>query len=309
MEIVKHRYMFFLLSLVIIIPGMIAWAVWGMPLSHDFTGGSMLDIKFDAGKAPTPTEIMAVYDSLNIPDPYVQTSEDDVRIIRSKYIDEETKDKVLAELKTKFNSNIEILQFETVGPTIGKEIASRAAITVALASIGILLYITWAFRGIPNAFRYGTSAIIAMLHDVLVILGFGAIFGHFLGWEVDTLFLTAVLTVIGYSVNDTVVIFDRIRENSHILRNLPYETVVNHSIVQTFNRSLKTSFTVMLTLLALMLFGGVSIYRFAAILFIGILSGTYSSIFNAAMILVVWENREWNNWFKPKKKAEEVTTA
>jgi preprotein translocase subunit SecF len=309
MEIVKHRYLFFLISLIVIIPGVIALAVWGLPLAHDFTGGSMLDIKFDAGKAPQPAEISAVYDSLNIPDPNVQTSENDVRIIRSKYIDEETKDKVLAELKTKSNSNIEVLQFETVGPTIGQEITSRAAITVGLASIGILLYITWAFRGIPNAFRYGTSAILAMLHDVIVILGFGAIFGHFLGWEVDTLFLTALLTVIGYSVNDTVVIFDRIRENSHVLRSLPYEKIVNHSIVQTFNRSLKTSFTVMLTLLALMLFGGVSIYRFAAILFIGILSGTYSSIFNAAMILVVWENREWKDWFKPKKKADGATAA
>lgn len=309
MEIVKHRYLFFLISLIIIVPGLIALAVWGLPLSHDFTGGSMLDIQFESGKAPQPSEILALYDSLNIPDPNVQTSENDVRIIRSKYIDEETKDKILSELKAKFNSEIEVLQFETVGPTIGQEIAGRAAITVGLASIGILLYITWAFRGIPNAFRYGTSAIIAMLHDVVVILGFGAIFGHFFGWEVDTLFLTAVLTVIGYSVNDTVVIFDRIRENSHVLRNLPYEKIVNHSIVQTFNRSLKTSFTVMLTLIALMLFGGVSIYRFAAILFIGIFSGTYSSIFNAAMILVVWENHEWKDWFKPKKKANGTSAA
>lgn len=305
MEIVKHRYWFFLVSLIVIVPGLIALAVWGLPLSHDFTGGSMLEVKFEAGKAVQPADIIALYKSMDIADPYVQTSIDDIRIIRSKFIDEETKDKIVAQLKTDSNSTVEVLQFETVGPTIGQEITSRAAITVGLAAIGILLYITWAFRGIPNAFRYGAAAIIAMLHDVVVIIGIGALFGHFFGWEVDTLFLTAILTVIGYSVNDTVVIFDRIRENSRIHRNLPYEKIVNHSIVQTFSRSLKTSFTVMLTLLALMMFGGVSINHFSSILFIGILSGTYSSIFNAAMILVVWEKKEWRDWFKPKKQVSE----
>jgi preprotein translocase subunit SecF len=305
MEIVKHRYWFFLISLIVIIPGLAALAVWGLPLAHDFTGGSMLQVKFETGKALQPAEVTAIYNSLGIADPYVQTSGEDTRIIRSKFIEENTKDEVLAELTTKSKGAVEVLQFDTVGPTIGKEIAGRAAVTVGLASLGILLYITWAFRKIPNAFRYGTAAIIAMLHDVVVIVGIGAILGHFYGWEIDTLFLTAVLTVIGYSVNDTVVIYDRIRENSRIYRNLPYETIVNHSLVQTFNRSLKTSFTVMLTLIALMLFGGQSILHFAAILFIGFLSGTYSSIFNAAMILVVWENKEWNTWFKPKKKTSE----
>jgi preprotein translocase subunit SecF len=306
MEIVKHRYWFFLISLIVIVPGLIGLAIWGLPLSHDFTGGSMLEVKFESGKAPLPAEIIALYRSLDIADPYVQTSNDDIRIIRSKFIEESTKDKVVAQLTTDTKSTVDVLQFETVGPTIGQEITSRAAITVGLASIGILLYIWWAFRGIPNAFRYGVAAIIAMLHDVIVIVGIGALLGHFYGWEVDTLFLTAVLTVIGYSVNDTVVIFDRIRENSRIHRNLPYEKIVNHSLVQTFSRSLKTSFTVMLTLLALMMFGGISIYHFSSILFIGILSGTYSSIFNAAMILVVWENKEWRNWFKPKKQISET---
>ncbi len=309
MEIVKHRYLFFLISLIVIIPGLLALAVWGLPLAQDFTGGSLLQVKFETGKAPNPSEVVATYNDLGIADPYVQTSDDDIRIIRSKYIDEETKDKVVAQLKTEFKSSVEILQFDTVGPTIGQEIGSRALITVVLVSLGILLYITWAFRKIPNAFRYGTAAIIAMLHDVVVIVGIGAILGHFINWEIDTLFLTAVLTVIGYSVNDTVVIFDRIRENSHLYRSLPYEKIVNHSIVQTFNRSLKTSFTVMLTLLALMFFGGSSILHFATILFIGFLSGTYSSIFNAAMILVVWENREWRDWFKPKKKADQTIAA
>lgn len=305
MDIVKHRYLFFLISLIVIIPGMVALALWGLPLANDFTGGSLLEIKFEAGKAPQPAEISAVYRSLDIADPFVQTSNNDVRIIRSKYIDEETKDIVLAKIKTEFNSDIEVVQFETVGPTIGQEIASRAAITVGLAALGILLYITWAFRKIPNAFRYGTAAILAMLHDVVLVIGMGALLGHFLGWEVDSLFLTALLTVIGFSVNDTVVVFDRIRENSQIHRNLSYEKIVNHSLIQTLGRSIKTSFTIMLTLLAIVLFGGDSIFQFSVILLIGIFSGTYSSIFNAAQILVVWENKEWRNWFKPNKQSKE----
>ncbi|NLF52318.1 MAG: protein translocase subunit SecF, partial [Leptolinea sp.] len=206
MNIVKHRYLYFLISLIIILPGLIALGVWGLPLSHDFTGGSMLEVQFEEGKALAPAEITGIYQSMDIFDPFVQTSDDNIRIIRSKQIDEETKDIVLTKLKDTSRGDVTVLQFETVGPTIGQEIASRAAITIAMAAIGILLYITWAFRGIPNAFRYGVAAILAMLHDVIVIIGMGAILGQFMGWEVDTLYLTALLTVIGYSVNDTVVI-------------------------------------------------------------------------------------------------------
>ena len=141
-----------------------------------------------------------------------------------------------------------------------------------------------------------------MLHDILVVVGIEAILCHFLGWEVDSLFLTALLTVIGFSVHDTIVVFDRIRENSNIYRKLPFETVVNHSVVQTMDRSINTSLTVMLTLLALTLFGGVTIRHFVLILLIGVFSGTYSSIFNASPILVVWENQEWKTWFKKKEQ-------
>lgn len=302
MDIIKNRYLYFLISLVVIIPGMIGLALWGLPLAIDFTGGSMLEVKFDTGKAPQPADVIKVYQGLNIADPQVQTSEDDTVIIRSKDITEETKDLILVELSKQFNSKTEVIRFDTVGPTIGQEIAGRAAITVGLAALGILLYITWAFRKIPNAFRYGTAAIIAMLHDIAVVVGIEALFGHYLGWEVDSLFLTALLTVIGFSVHDTVVVFDRIRENSQVHRNLPYDRIVNHSLVQTLGRSLKTQFTVMLTLLALVLFGGVTIFHFSIVLLVGIFSGTYSSIFNAAQILVVWEYKEWKNWFKPKSQ-------
>jgi preprotein translocase subunit SecF len=302
MDIIKNRYLYFLISLIVIVPGMIALAIWGLPLAIDFTGGSSLEVKFDAGKAPQPADVIKVYQGFKIADPQVQTSEANIVIIESKYIPEETKDLILAEMGKQFNSQTEVIRFDTVGPSVGQEVASRAAITVGLAALGILLYITWAFRKIPNAFRYGTAAIIATLHDIAVVVGIEALFGHFLGWEVDSLFLTALLTVIAFSVHDDVVVFDRIRENSQIHRSLSYERIVNHSLVQTLGRSLKTQFTVMLTLLALVLFGGVTIFHFTAILLVGIFSGTYSSIFNAAQILVVWENKEWRTWFKPKNQ-------
>jgi preprotein translocase subunit SecF len=154
---------------------------------------------------------------------------------------------------------------------------------------------------VPNAFRYGVSAIIAMIHDILVVVGTEALLGHFLHWEADALFLTALLTVIGFSVHDTIVVYDRIRENANIYRRIPYETLVNHSIVQTLVRSINTQLTVLITLLALSLFGGATIRHFVVILLIGVFSGTYSSIFNAASILVVWENKEWKHWFRRDK--------
>jgi preprotein translocase subunit SecF len=225
-------------------------------------------------------------------------------MIRSKQIDETMKDRLLSEMKNRFHQDITLSRFDSVGPSISKEVAGRAAGAVALASAGILAYITFAFRGVPHAFRFGTAAILAMLHDVAVVLGIAALLGHFFHWEVDSLFLTALLTVIGFSVHDTIVVFDRIRENANLHRRLPFLDVVNHSIVQTLDRSINTQLTVMLTLLALVLFGGVTIHTFVMTLLIGVFSGTYSSIFNAAPILVVWENREWQNWFTRQPPAK-----
>ncbi|HSO27167.1 MAG TPA: protein translocase subunit SecF, partial [Anaerolineales bacterium] len=169
---------------------------------------------------------------------------------------------------------------------------------VSAAALIVVIYITFAFRGIPHAFRYGVCAVIAMVHDVLIVfslVGFGS---FFFGWQIDALFLTALLTVIGFSVQDKIVVFDRIRENSGIYRRLPFETLVNHSIIQTLQRSINTQLmTVEYMLLALALFGGVTLREFAVILLVGLFSGTYSSIFIAAPFLVAWENREWRTWF------------
>jgi preprotein translocase subunit SecF len=232
----------------------------------------------------------------------VQTSGNNGFIIRSKEMTDTQRDALVAIMQSQFNSTITIQRFESVGPSIGQEVATRSAGAVGLAALGILAYITYAFRGVNHAFRYGVAAIIAMLHDVAVVLGMEAILAHFFHWELDSLFLTALLTVIGFSVHDTIVVFDRIRENLGISKKTAYETTVNRSIVQTLARSINTQLTVMFTLLALILFGGITIRHFVLIMLIGVLSGTYSSIFNAAPILVVWENREWRHWFRRSEK-------
>jgi preprotein translocase subunit SecF len=306
LNIVKRRYLFFGISLLVIIPGLIALALWGLPLAIDFSGGSLLQARFDSGTLPQPAQILEVYRQNGYGDSQIQTSGTDQIIVRTKQMDEATKSQIVSALSKQFNTPITVLRFDTVGPAVGSEVATRAALAVAAAAIGITLYITYAFRGVQHAFRYGISAIIAMLHDVLVVIGVTAILCHFLGWEVDPLFLTALLTVIGFSVHDTIVVFDRIRENTNIFRRLPYETVVNHSIVQTLARSINTQLTVMFTLLALLLFGGITIRHFVLTLLIGVFSGTYSSIFNAAPILVVWENREWRTWFRKNPQEASV---
>lgn len=298
LDIVGKRYWFFGLSALVIVPGLIALLAWGLPLAIDFTGGSLLEVHFESGLPPAPAEVVALYNELGVGDPLVQTAGTSDIVVRSREVTNERKIEILAAMESRFGGPVTELRFERVGATVGAEVAKRAAGAVALAAIGILLYITYAFRGVPHAFRFGVSAIVAMLHDVAVVIGVEAILGHFLGWEVDSLFLTALLTVIGFSVHDTIVVFDRIRENQAIHRRLDFETLVNHSIVQTLDRSINTQLTVMLTLLALLLFGGVTTRHFVTILLVGVFSGTYSSIFNASPILVVWEKREWRQWFR-----------
>ena len=301
LDIVGKRYLFFGVSLLVIVPGLIALLLWGMPSCIDFTGGSLLEVEFDSGVAPQPSQIRELYTQSGFDDSLVQTSGSAIIIVRSKSMPDSSKGEIIREMESRFGSTITVRRFESVGPSVGKEVAARAALAVAIAAIFIMLYITYAFRGVAHAFRYGTSAIIAMLHDVAVVIGVEAILGHFLGWEADALFLTALLTVIGFSVHDTIVVFDRIRENSTLYRRLPYQTLVNHSIVQTLDRSINTQLTVMITLLALVLLGGETTRHFVTILLVGIFSGTYSSIFNAASLLVVWENREWRTWFRTAK--------
>jgi preprotein translocase subunit SecF len=303
-EIVRKRYWFFGLSLLIIVPGLAALLIFGLPLAIDFTGGSLLELQFKTS-LPTEETIRSVYGQFGVEVGAIQTIGQTGMQIRSKEITDQTRSQIVDELRTRGNDFVE-LQFSSVSASISSEVVRQAALTVAIAAGGILLYLWYAFRQVPHAFRYGTAAVIAMLHDVAVVVGSAAIFGKLFGWQVDSLFLTALLTVIGFSVHDTIVVFDRIRENLLRRRGMRYEWVVNHSIVQTLDRSINTQLTAFFTLLALALFGGTSILHFVLTLMIGILSGTYSSIFNAAQILVVWENREWRTWFRRKNAVEQA---
>jgi len=315
MDIIKHRYLYFLISLLVIIPGIVFmalhWRATGegpLALGVDFKGGALLEVEF-SGIRPTADQLAALYQQFStaeqpIADPVIQPLGETAYAIRSKAMGDGTKGVLVEAMQAASGSTVTVLNFTSVSPSIGSEVTRAAGIAVLMAAVAILLYIWWAFRGVEHAFRYGTAAIISMLHDILVVLGVEAAFGYLLGWEADALFLTAVLTVIGFTVHDSIVVFDRIRENASIYRRVDYEKVVNHSIVQTLDRSINTQLTVMLTLLSLVLFGGEGTRHFVIILLVGIFSGTYSSIFNAAPILVVWHNREWKTWFKPRQRPE-----
>jgi preprotein translocase subunit SecF len=312
MDIIKNRYIYFLISLLIIIPGIVSMALnWveagegPLALGVDFKGGALLSVEF-SGARPPVDRVRALYSEFStaaqpIADPVIQPLGERAYAIRSKAMDDPTKAMLVEAMQVAAGSSATVLNFTSVSPAIGTEVTRAAGIAILMAAIAILLYIWWAFRGVEHAHRYGAAAIIAVLHDILVILGVEAMLGYLMGWEADALFLTAVLTVIGFSVHDSIVVFDRIRENAGLYRRVDYEKVVNHSIVQTLDRSLNTTLTVLFTLFALVLFGGESTRHFVIILLVGIFSGTYSSIFNAAPLLVVWHNREWKTWFKRKQ--------
>lgn len=302
MNILGKRYILFGVSLLIILIGAGIIVFRGIPLSIDFTGGSLLEVTFE-GQNPQPSRIIGVYENAGISDVQVQSSETGSYIIRSQFLENETRNTVITALNETIGQTT-VIRFDSVGPSIGQQVTSRGALAVVVSSLLVVLFIAWSFRGITHAFRYGICAILAMIHDVAIIFSATAIGSLLWGWEIDSLFLTALLTVIGFSMQDTIVVFDRIRENSNIYRRLDFETLVNHSIVQTLQRSINTQLmTVEFLLLALAMFGGITLREFAGILLIGLFSGTYSSIFIAAPILVLWENREWKTWFRKPASA------
>jgi preprotein translocase subunit SecF len=302
-DILSKRYFYFAFSLLVILPGLVLLSIGGLPLSIDFTGGSLLEVQFEAGKTPETAELVNLYEDAGIDDAQITSTDTGSLMIRSSFLTNEVRDSILTSMREKTASEVTVVRFDSVGPSIGKQVASRAALAVAVAALAVIIYITAAFRKVPNAFRYGICAVIAMVHDVAVVFSIAGIGAMFFDWQIDALFLTALLTVIGFSVQDKVVVFDRIRENSNLLRKLEYEKLVNHSIVQTLQRSINTQLmTVEFLLLALALFGGITLQEFSVILLVGLFSGTYSSIFVAAPILVLWEKREWTTWFKRKEE-------
>jgi len=318
-NIIGRRYLWFLISLLVIIPGLVAMiyttvdscskqkqglSTFCGPLhpSIDFTGGTLWELS-NFQKPVQPNEIRTIFIQQGINDVSVQTTEQNGIpgvLIRTLPLTGDAGKAQKTALETAIRDqfgDFKELRFESVGPVIGQEITQRAQWAVIAASLGILAYISFAFRGIPNSFRFGVCAVVALLHDVLVVTGLFSIFGILFGVEVDALFLTALLTVIGFSVHDTIVVFDRIRENRRKYPTEDFERVVNFSVFQTLDRSINTTLTVLITLTALFLFGGATIHNFVAALLIGIFSGTYSSIFNASPLLVVWEYREIPRFF------------
>lgn len=296
LDIVGKRYWYFLISALVLIPGVVFLTLFGLPLSIDFTSGSLLEIAFEEGRRPQPGEVKELLSEYGLDETTVQTSSDpaigsEFLLIRTAPIDTQKKSEIKAAIEERFAPIIDELRFESVGARVSTETTRRALYAVGLAASAILFYISWAFRHVPNPVRFGTCTIIALIHDVFVVASVAAILGRLRGWEVDALFLTALLTVIGFSVHDSIVVFDRIRENIKRRAGEPIESVVNHSIIQTLNRSMITELNVLFTLTALLLFGGVTIRGFAFTLLIGIISGTYSSIFTASPLLVEWERR------------------
>lgn len=292
-NIVEKRHWYFLLSALIIIPGLVTMiysiVAFGSPvkLGIDFTGGALLELRFE--EAVQPADVRQIFVDNGYVGTTVQTtSNEQTVLIRTKPLDPATKEELVAAVEQQLGSTEE-LRFESVGPAVGAEVTRAAGIAVAVAAVFILLFIIFAFRKVPNAFRYGVCAIAAMIHDILVTVGLFSIAGLALNWEADALFLTAILTVIGFSVQDTIVVFDRIRENIPKRRGEVFETIVNRSLLETIHRSLATQLNAIFVLVALLLLGGATMKQFVAVLLVGLLSGTYSSIFNAVPLLVVWE--------------------
>jgi preprotein translocase subunit SecF len=297
-NIVGKRYWFFAFSMLLTVPGLIALLLFGLPLAIDFTGGSLLKVSFEAAPPP-PADVKSIFGNAGFPDSQVQTLSANGLQIRAKTMEDATKNQILETMRAQYGAVTE-LEFSSVSPTIGAEVVQSAVQVIVIATIVIMLFLWFAFRQVPHSIRYGVAAILGLLHDVVVIIGSAALFGQLLGWQVDSLFLTAVLTMLGFSVQDKIVVFDRIRENLIKRRGEKFEVIVNASLLQTVARSLVTQLTMFFTMLALALFGGVTIHNFVIILLIGLMSGTYSSIFVASQLLVVWENREWRTWFRRK---------
>jgi preprotein translocase subunit SecF len=297
MNFVKHKNIFFIISALLIIPGLISLALKGLHLSIDFTGGTLLEVQSPNFKAAEKNKITEIIKKQNVEVSTVQQSGDKAFTVRTKTIDQNTNNRIQNALKQEYKEVTES-RFETVGPTVGAELTRNAILALIVASAVIVLYIAWSFRKVPrpaSSWKFGVTAVAALLHDALFVIGMFSIFGWLFNVEIDSLFVTALLTVIGFSVHDTIVVYDRIRENLIKSKAKTFNDVVNLSIWETMARSINTSLTVVITLLALLLFGGESIRWFVVALLIGIVSGTYSSIFNAAQLLALWQERSLKN--------------
>ena len=303
MDFVGKRHWFFLASFVVVLVSIASLVTpGGLNAGLEFTGGSSMTLEFAEGVEQE--DLRGVLNQLGHTDAVVQRLDDRSYFVRTRLLEESQaggsseREKIVSALSSGLGSSVESSELFSVSPSIATETVRNAIIIVFIASIAIMVYITWAFRRLPSPFRYGISAIIALVHDVVVVLGVYSIFGRIFGFEVDALFIAGILTIIGYSVNDTIVVFDRIREN--LIRGIGRDlgSAINVSIQDTLGRSFNTSLTLLFAIMALLLFGGPTIRDFLVVLLVGIIVGTYSSIWIASQALLAWESGDIGKLFR-----------
>ena len=303
MDFVAKRNWFFLFSFIVILPGVVFLIINpGLRAGIDFRGGSTMTVAFS--ETVSQEEVRSHLATLGEVDATVQNFGDNTYFLRTRQLSETEKESILNSLEAALSQDgVDVLSSDLVSPVVARETILNGAYAVIAAAVGIFIYLWWAFRSVPRPFRYGLAAIVALIHDLAIVIGIFAILGNLMGLEVNTMFLVAVLTVIGYSVNDTIVVFDRLRENVINYGNRGFSQNVNVSISETIGRSLNTSLTVLIVLLALLLFGGATIRTFLLVLIIGVVAGTYSSIAVASQVLVAWENGDFGRLLPFRRSA------
>jgi len=293
-DFVGKKKWFFLLSALVIIIAITSLAAFKLRPGVDFTGGTSMTLRF------TPQveqeQLRQEFTNLGHPEAIVQMSGEDF-LVRLKEISPQERESLTEGLETSLGSEIIARDYNTISASIAANTVRNAGIAVMIAAVAMLFYIAWAFRRMPKPFRWGACAIIALVHDVVIVMGIFSILGRMANVEVNAMFITGLLAVVGYSINNTVVVFDRIRENMVKGINSDFAVTVNSSLLETLARSLNTSLTTLCVILALFLFGGSTIHLFVAVLLVGLLSGTYSSLFIAGPLMVTWEKGEWGQLF------------
>ncbi len=294
MDIVSKRRIFLSISVALAALSVVILGTEGLNLGIDFTSGTTVTYQFTDGDPGNAAVTDALIDSGH-PEAIVQALGDDQYFVRTDDLGVSGLDDVNAEIQL-IDPNARVLDTSTVGASVAEDTVRNAITAVIVAAIFVMLYIMYAFRSVPNSYKYAFAAVVALIHDVLIVLGAFAVLGIAINAEVNAIFIVGILTVIGYSVNDTIVIFDRIRENVGLAPGRDFRTTVNISINESITRSLGTSITTMTVILAMLLFGGASLRDFLIVLLAGVLVGTYSSIFIAAQVLVLWERRSFLPW-------------